>query len=222
MTLSGLPRERSSASMALPYPTRSAIARLENGDLWVWSPVKLTAGPAAEVDRLGPVRHLVSPTSCTISICRTGRRPIPSAQLWGPQSTIRKRARPHVPRTAAGHPTARMASRHRSGVVSRFVRHGRDCLSSSSLSHRNRRRPDPDLQRSISQGKLGLVALRGAPGWPYPGPGVRAPRMAIIVYQPRTGPPGARQSVELELPARDCCPRRVAARQWDCLSCKVI
>lgn len=24
------------------YPTRSAIVRLNNGDLWIWSPVKLT------------------------------------------------------------------------------------------------------------------------------------------------------------------------------------
>jgi hypothetical protein len=45
----------------LPYPTRSVIARLENGDLWVWSPIKLTADLRTEVDRLGIVRHLVSP-----------------------------------------------------------------------------------------------------------------------------------------------------------------
>lgn len=36
-----------------PYPTRSVIARLKNGDLWVWSPVKLTAALRSEVDRLG-------------------------------------------------------------------------------------------------------------------------------------------------------------------------
>jgi hypothetical protein len=47
--------------MAHPYPTRSVIARLENDDLWIWSPVKLTADLRADVDRLGRVRHLVSP-----------------------------------------------------------------------------------------------------------------------------------------------------------------
>jgi hypothetical protein len=45
----------------VPYPTRSAIVRLANGGLWVWSPVKLTADLRAEADRLGPVHHLVSP-----------------------------------------------------------------------------------------------------------------------------------------------------------------
>ena len=38
----------------LPYPTRSVIVRLANGDFWVWSPVKLTADLRNEVDNLGP------------------------------------------------------------------------------------------------------------------------------------------------------------------------
>jgi hypothetical protein len=42
-----------------PYPTHPAIARLEKGDLWVGR--QLTADLRVEVDRLGSVRHLVSP-----------------------------------------------------------------------------------------------------------------------------------------------------------------
>ena len=37
-----------------PYPTRSVVARLKNGDLWVWSPVKLTIPLRSELDRLAP------------------------------------------------------------------------------------------------------------------------------------------------------------------------
>ncbi len=44
-----------------PYPTRMAVVRLDNGDLWVWSPVALDGELRAEVEALGPVRHLVSP-----------------------------------------------------------------------------------------------------------------------------------------------------------------
>ena len=44
-----------------PYPTRGAIARLADGWLWVWSPVRLDAALRHEVDRLGRVAHLVSP-----------------------------------------------------------------------------------------------------------------------------------------------------------------
>jgi hypothetical protein len=73
-----------------PYPTRSAIARLENGDLWVWSPVKLTAALRAEVDRLGPVRHLVSPNKLHHLYLREWKTAFPAAQLWGPRSTVKK------------------------------------------------------------------------------------------------------------------------------------
>lgn len=44
-----------------PYPTRSVVACLKSGGLWVWSPIKLVPDLRAELDRLGPVRHLVSP-----------------------------------------------------------------------------------------------------------------------------------------------------------------
>ena len=49
------------------YPTRSVIARLANGDLWVWSPVKLTDDLQNEVNGLGPVRHLVSPNKLHVT-----------------------------------------------------------------------------------------------------------------------------------------------------------
>ena len=75
----------------VPYPTRSAIIRLENGDLWVWSPVKLTAVLRAEVSQLGPVRHLVSPNKLHHLYLKEWKAAFPGAQLWGPRSTIKKR-----------------------------------------------------------------------------------------------------------------------------------
>jgi len=73
-----------------PYPTRSIITRLPNGDLWVWSPVKLTTELRAEVDALGPVRHLVSPNKLHHLYLAEWKAAYPDAFLWGPQSTIRK------------------------------------------------------------------------------------------------------------------------------------
>lgn len=67
-----------------------------------------------------------------------------------------------------------------------------------------------------------LVALPCAPRWPYPGPSLRVARMAIIIYQSRTGAPSALQSAELELSTRHCGSRQAAARERERLSCKVI
>jgi hypothetical protein len=75
----------------LPYPTRSVIASLMNGDLWVWSPVKLTPALRSEVDRLGPVRHLVSPNKLHHLYLQDWKKAYPESQLWGPESTIKKR-----------------------------------------------------------------------------------------------------------------------------------
>lgn len=75
-----------------PYSTRSVIARLENGDLWVWSPVRLTADLRADVDGLGPVRHLVSPNKLHHLYLKEWKTAYPEAALWGPQSTIKKRS----------------------------------------------------------------------------------------------------------------------------------
>ncbi len=74
-----------------PYPTRSVIVRLVSGDLWVWSPIKLDQELRAELDHLGPVRHLVSPNKIHHLYLQYWKAAYPEAQLWGPASTIRKR-----------------------------------------------------------------------------------------------------------------------------------
>lgn len=74
-----------------PYPTRSVIVRLRNGDLWIWSPIKLTDGLNREIQDLGPVKHLVSPNKIHHLYLQEWKNNYPNAVLWGPQSTIKKR-----------------------------------------------------------------------------------------------------------------------------------
>ncbi|MGA0601402.1 DUF4336 domain-containing protein [Caulobacter sp. KR2-114] len=73
------------------YPTRCAVVRLADGGLWIWSPVKLTAELRQAVDRLGPVRHLVSPNKLHHLYLAEWQTAFPEARLWGPRSTISKR-----------------------------------------------------------------------------------------------------------------------------------
>ena len=46
---------------SFPYPTRMAIARLANRQLWLWSPIALSSELAEELEKLGEVRYLVAP-----------------------------------------------------------------------------------------------------------------------------------------------------------------
>lgn len=46
------------------FPTRMAVVALpDEGGLWVWSPVAVSQDVRAAIDALGPVRHLVAPSS---------------------------------------------------------------------------------------------------------------------------------------------------------------
>ncbi len=74
-----------------PYPTRAVVAKLDNGNLWVWSPVALTAALRAEIDALGAVAHLVSPNKLHHLYLKDWKTAYPEAALWGPRSTIEKR-----------------------------------------------------------------------------------------------------------------------------------
>ena len=74
-----------------PYPTRSLIIQLANGDLWIWSPIRLEPDLAQEVEALGPVTHLVSPNKIHHLYLQDWQVAYPRARLWGPQSTIDKR-----------------------------------------------------------------------------------------------------------------------------------
>ncbi len=74
-----------------PYPTRSVVIRLTDGDLWIWSPIELTESLTDDINVLGQVAHLVSPNKLHHLYMQDWKDAYPEAALWGPQSTIQKR-----------------------------------------------------------------------------------------------------------------------------------
>lgn len=73
------------------YPTRSVIIRLNNQDLWVWSPIALSGELKRQIDALGTPRHFVSPNKIHHLFLCEWAKAYPEAKLWGPKSTISKR-----------------------------------------------------------------------------------------------------------------------------------
>lgn len=49
--------------MTLPFTTRMTVVRLRSGDLWLHSPIAPDAGLFDTLDAIGPVRHLVAPST---------------------------------------------------------------------------------------------------------------------------------------------------------------
>jgi Domain of unknown function (DUF4336) len=74
-----------------PYPTRMALIRLADGGLFVWSPIALSPPVAAEVDALGPVRHLVSPNALHHLYLGEWKSAYPQARVYASPGLRRKR-----------------------------------------------------------------------------------------------------------------------------------
>lgn len=70
------------ASFGFRYPTRMAIIRLSEGDLFLWSPVAISSELRAEIDSLGRVRALVTPNSLHHLFLSEWRAAYPDAVLY--------------------------------------------------------------------------------------------------------------------------------------------
>ena len=75
----------------IPYPTRMAVARLEDGSTWIWSPVALTPEIAQAVDAIGPVRHIVSPNKLHHLFLAQWAERYPDAKLYAPPGLAKKK-----------------------------------------------------------------------------------------------------------------------------------
>jgi hypothetical protein len=74
-----------------PYPTRMAIIRLSNGELFVWSPIAFTPTVRTAVDDIGPVRFLVSPNPIHHLFLGEWKEAYPNASLCAPPGLRQKR-----------------------------------------------------------------------------------------------------------------------------------
>ena len=77
------------------YPTRMAVIRLASGQLWVWSPVALTAALRAALEREGPVAHLVAPSKLHNTWLADWAAAFPDAKVHGAPGL--RRRRPDLP-----------------------------------------------------------------------------------------------------------------------------
>jgi hypothetical protein len=78
-------------SLGFPYPTRMAIVRLGDGGLFLWSPVRLTAGLQATVEVLGTVRYLVSPSKQHHQFLAEWKAAYPWARMYASPGLVQQR-----------------------------------------------------------------------------------------------------------------------------------
>jgi len=74
-----------------PYPTRTAIIRLRDGTLFVWSPIPLGEALRADVDALGAVAHVVSPNLLHHLWLGEWKKAYPGARLYASPGLCKRR-----------------------------------------------------------------------------------------------------------------------------------
>lgn len=80
------------------YPTRMAVIRLADGDLFVWSPIALGDDLRREVDALGAVRFIIAPNTLHHLFVPEWRRAYPGAKLCAAPGFTKRQ--PHIPTDA--------------------------------------------------------------------------------------------------------------------------
>ena len=68
-----------------------ALARLSDGNVWVWSPIALTTELVKEIQSIGPVRYIVSPNKIHHLFLKEWTERWPEARLYAPPGLARKK-----------------------------------------------------------------------------------------------------------------------------------
>ena len=76
----------------LPFPTRMAVVRLEDGGLWLWSPVHLDEGVRREIASLGEPCYAVEPNKLHHLALAEWAAEWPALRLYAPPGLAKKRA----------------------------------------------------------------------------------------------------------------------------------
>lgn len=66
----------------IPFETRMVIVRLRSGELWIHSPVQVSAERMASIDKLGRVRHLVGPNRLHAWRVTDWKAQYENAEVW--------------------------------------------------------------------------------------------------------------------------------------------
>ncbi|MEW2915267.1 DUF4336 domain-containing protein [Leisingera sp. JC11] len=76
----------------IPFETRMTVIRLQNGDLFLHSPIQYNRELATELETLGRIRHLVSPNWIHYAYISDWAETYPQALAWA-SPNVRERAR---------------------------------------------------------------------------------------------------------------------------------
>ncbi|MBG9987658.1 DUF4336 domain-containing protein [Aerococcaceae bacterium DSM 111176] len=81
---------------SIPFSTRMTIIKLNDGSLWCHSPIQATPNLIAEINQLGPVKHLVSPNMIHYAYISEWQNYYPDAIAWASPGVDKRAASQNI------------------------------------------------------------------------------------------------------------------------------
>ncbi|MGI3170364.1 DUF4336 domain-containing protein [Pseudooceanicola sp. C21-150M6] len=81
----------------MPFSTRMTVVRLADGGMWLHSPIRLTDDLLAEIEEIGPIRHIVAPNNIHYASVHEWQAVRPDAVTWAAPGVDKRAARYRVP-----------------------------------------------------------------------------------------------------------------------------
>ncbi len=98
--------DRPLSVLGVEIGTRMTVARLGDGGLWLHSPVRLDSETRADLEGLGPVRHVVAPNRVHHLFVAPYADAYPDAELWAAPGLPEKKPKLRFHHVLAGSPPA--------------------------------------------------------------------------------------------------------------------
>ncbi|MBL4682090.1 MAG: DUF4336 domain-containing protein, partial [Pseudomonadales bacterium] len=107
----------------LPFPTRMTIVRLNNGELFIHSPIALTKALKREIEELGKVRHLVSPNWIHYASIASWQKEFDNTLAWA-SPNVEARARKYKVEIEFDRSLSEEAEVEWAGEIDQLIAHG--------------------------------------------------------------------------------------------------
>lgn len=119
----------------MPFPTRMVVVRLNDGGLWLHSPIDPDEDLLSALAELGPVRHLIAPNWIHYAYLPAWQRLFPDAQTWAAPG-VRERAASRKMALRIDHDLTDQAPQDWAGIIDQIVVPGSPVHREAVFLHR--------------------------------------------------------------------------------------
>jgi hypothetical protein len=147
--------------LGMRLPVRMTVIRLAGGDLWLHSPTRFSDRLRQELERAGPIRHLVAPDVAHWSFLQDWQRAFPDAVTWAAPG-LRDRAQVRKAGVRLDRDLAEAAPEQWAGEIEQVVVRGRGFSEVDFFHPATRTLVITDLVQNFEPDKLTLLGRTAA------------------------------------------------------------